>query len=83
MKLFYLYCCCKNVVEKLSQGNLKVIKNNLANKSGSTDQLESSSTNVYIFGVDCWWHSKSYFLHGFVFQVIIEKTCVAKIRKGI
>ena len=60
-----------------------MIKNNLANKSGTTGQLESSLTNVYVFGDDCWWHSKIYFLHGFVFQVISEKTCVAKIRKGI
>ena len=57
IKLFYLHCSCKEVVEKSNKEYLKVIKNTLPNKSGnpanlkqSSWQLESSSTNVHIVG---------------------------------
>ena len=59
IKLFYLHCSCKKVVEKSNKENLKVIKNTLPNKSGnpeslknSSEQLESSSNNVHIVGED-------------------------------
>ena len=37
IKLFYLHCSGKKVVEK---ENLKVIKNTLPNKSGNTESLK-------------------------------------------
>ena len=33
IKLFYLYCSCKKVVEKSNKENLRVIRNTLPNKS--------------------------------------------------
>ena len=57
-KLFCLQCSCTKIVEKPNE-NLKVIKNILPNKSGNpesfkkySEQLESSSTNVYIVDKD-------------------------------
>ena len=59
IKLSYLHCSSKNVVGKSNKQNLKVIKNTLPDKSGnperlkkSSQQLESSSTNVQIAGED-------------------------------
>ena len=59
IKLFYLYCSCKKVVEKSNNENLKVIKNTLPNKSGNPEnlkkqsgQLESYLTNVHIVDED-------------------------------
>ena len=61
IKLSYLYCSCRKVVEKSNEENLKVIKNTFPNKSGNpgslkkkkkSEQLESSSTNVHILGED-------------------------------
>ena len=39
IKLFYLHCSCKKVVEKLNKENLKVIKNTSPNKSGNPESL--------------------------------------------
>ena len=59
IKLSYLHCSRKNVAGKSNKENLKVIKNTLPDKSGnpeslkkSSQQLESSSTNVQIVGED-------------------------------
>ena len=59
IKLIYLHCSSKKVVEKSSKENLKMIKYTLPNKSGNleslkklSEQLESSSTNVHIVGED-------------------------------
>ena len=35
IKMIYLHCSCKKVVEKSNKENLKVIKNTLTNKSGN------------------------------------------------
>ena len=40
IKLFYLICSSKKVVEKSNKDNLKVIKNTLLNKSGNTESLQ-------------------------------------------
>ena len=55
IKLFYLHCSCKKIVEKSNQENLKVIKNTLPNKPGNPEslkkysfQVENSSTKVSI-----------------------------------
>ena len=40
IKLFYLHCPCKNVVEKSNLENLKGIKNTLPNKSGNPESLK-------------------------------------------
>ena len=37
IKLFYLHCSCKKVVEKSNTENLKVIKNLLPKKSGNPE----------------------------------------------
>ena len=39
IKLFYLHCSYKKVVEKSNKENLKVIKNTLPNKSGNPENL--------------------------------------------
>ena len=59
VKLLYLHCSCKKVVEKSNKENLKVIKNTSPNKSGIpeslkkySEQLESFSSNVHIVGKD-------------------------------
>ena len=59
IKLSYLHCSSKNLVGKSNKENLKVIKNTLPDKSGnpeslkkSSQQLESSLTNVQIAGED-------------------------------
>ena len=39
IKLFYLHCSCKKVVEKSNKENLKVIKNTSPNKSGNPESL--------------------------------------------
>ena len=40
IKLFYLHCSCKKVVEKWNKENLKIIKNTLPNKSGNPESLK-------------------------------------------
>ena len=40
IKLFYLRCSYKKVVEKSNKENLKVIKNTLPNKSGISEILK-------------------------------------------
>ena len=40
IKLFYLHCSCKKIVEKSNQENLKVIKNTLPNKPGNPESLK-------------------------------------------
>ena len=40
IKLFYLQCSCKKVVEKSNKGNLKVIKNTLSSKLGNPESLK-------------------------------------------
>ena len=40
IKLFYLQCCYKKVVEKSGKENLKMIKNTLPNKSGNPKNLK-------------------------------------------
>ena len=39
IKLFYLHCSCKKEAEKSNKKNLKVIKNNLPNKSGKPQKI--------------------------------------------
>ena len=36
------------------------------------------STNMLTVGEDCWGHSASCFIYGFLFQVISEKTLCSK-----
>ena len=59
VRLLYLHCSCKKVVQKWNKENLRLIKNTLSNKSGNPEslkkyleQLESSSTNVHIVSED-------------------------------
>ena len=59
VKLLYLHCSCKKVVEKSNKDNLNVIKITSPNKSGNpeslkkhSEKLESFSTNVHIVGED-------------------------------
>ena len=40
MKLFYLHCSCKKVVEKSNKENLKMIKSSLPNKSENPESLK-------------------------------------------
>ena len=40
IKLFYIHCPYKRVVNKLNKENLKVIKNTLPNKSGNPESLK-------------------------------------------
>ena len=59
IKLFYLHCSCKKVVEESNKENLKVIKNTLPNKWGNPESLknyskvlQSSSNNMHIVSED-------------------------------
>ena len=40
IKKIILHCSCKKVVEKINKENLKVIKNNLPNKSENPESLK-------------------------------------------
>ena len=42
IKLFYLHCSCKKVVENSNKENLKVIKNTLPNKSVNPESLKNN-----------------------------------------
>ena len=45
IKLFYLHCSYKKVVEKSNSKNLKVIKNTLPNKSWNPEDLKNNHSH--------------------------------------
>ena len=53
MKLFYLLCSCKRVVEKSHLENLKVIKNTLPNKSGNPESLKNNHSSWKALQIMC------------------------------
>ena len=79
IKLFYLFCCCKNIVGK-SKEYLKVIKNTLLDTSGNPETLKKNNHRSWKPLQQRWlWlariflgRSASCFVYGFVFQVISE-----------
>ena len=89
IKLFYLHCTCKKVVETSNKENLKVIKNTLPNKSGNSENLKKIIRAVRKF-VDKRAHSRRGFAEGILkvvfftvlcFRWTVKKYCVAKFLK--
>ena len=67
----------RNIVEKSSQENLKIIKYTFPEKSGNPGSLkkfESFSTNILILAEV----STGCFIYGFVIQIISEKPLYSK-----
>ena len=91
IKLFYLHCTCKKVVETSNKENLKVIKNTFPNKSGNSENLKKIIRAVRKF-VDKRAHSRRGFAEGILkvvfftvlcFRWTVKKYCVAKFHKEI
>ena len=81
IKLSYLYCSCRKVVEKSNEENLKVIKNTFPNKSGNPGSLKKkkkkSQNSWKALRLMCTYLvricSKSCFLYGFEFSVLSDQ----------
>ena len=82
IKLFYLHFSLQKSSWTIKWGNLKVIKNTFPNKSDKSNNSWKPWKIIIIFGKKlasiCWGRSTSWFVYGFAFQVVCEKTLCSK-----